>query len=93
MSAELGSTTWSRIEEIFLAAAELPLPDQAPYLDAACHGDVKLRAEVESLLEADRKSSQDPSRTTPRSSITSVVQSASEALNREDLAGQHLGPW
>ena len=93
MSAELGSTTWSRIEEIFLAAAELPLPDQAPYLDAACHGDVKLRAEVESLLEAERKSSQDPSRTTPRSSITSVVHSASEALNREDLAGQHLGPW
>ena len=43
------------IEGIYLDASALSLPERAAYLDRACRGDSKLRAEVESLLEADRK--------------------------------------
>ena len=46
---------WARIEEIFLAAADLSGADRARYLDDACGGDATLRDEVESLLTADGK--------------------------------------
>jgi len=41
---------WSRIEEAFLAALELPAQERAAYLDNACGGDTELRREIESLL-------------------------------------------
>ncbi len=40
----------SRIEELFLAAMDLPPAQRAMYLDVACGGDVDLRREVETLL-------------------------------------------
>ena len=39
------------VEEIFLAARELPAGERPAYLDQACNGDASLRAEVLSLLE------------------------------------------
>jgi eukaryotic-like serine/threonine-protein kinase len=47
-------TTWDpRANELFLKALELRAPgERQEYLDGACAGDVALRAEVESLLEA-----------------------------------------
>ena len=43
----------SLAEELFHAALELPPEERAAYLAKACAGDTALRAEVESLLEAD----------------------------------------
>jgi hypothetical protein len=43
---------WERVQEIFLAASDLPVEGQSGYLDAACGDDAELRAEVESLLHA-----------------------------------------
>ena len=50
-----------RVEELFHAALALPPKDRAAYLDAACAGDLELRAAVEELLQprriADRRRS------------------------------------
>jgi non-specific serine/threonine protein kinase/serine/threonine-protein kinase len=47
------SPRWTRVEELFDAAAELPSSERAAMLDAACAGDPILRREVESLLAHD----------------------------------------
>src|SRR5262245_38168473 len=41
------------IEDLFHDALERPSDERPGFLDAACHGDTRLRAEVESLLTAD----------------------------------------
>ena len=46
---------WKKIEELFGAAIDLPDEERAAFLRAKCAGDEELRAEVESLLAADRK--------------------------------------
>jgi len=49
------SGEWQKIESLYLDASALAPAERAPYLDRACLGDAELRAEVESLLEADLK--------------------------------------
>ncbi len=44
---------WTRIQDVFLDAAERPAGERAAFLDEACAGDGDLRREVESLLAAD----------------------------------------
>ncbi|GJG87877.1 hypothetical protein tb265_30580 [Gemmatimonadetes bacterium T265] len=44
---------WHRVQAVFGDAAERPAAERAAYLDAACAGDAALRAEVESLLDAE----------------------------------------
>ena len=44
-----------RTKDLFLAAMELTLAEQGPFLDRACAGDGKLRASVEALLCAERE--------------------------------------
>ena len=46
---------WQRVKEIFHAAAERAAEERASFLDEACAGDVELRREVESLLDADER--------------------------------------
>jgi tetratricopeptide (TPR) repeat protein len=41
-----------RVRDLFLAAAELPVPDRPAYLDRECGRDAELRAAVERLLAA-----------------------------------------
>ena len=50
-------TTWNpRANDLFLKALELRSADaRHQYLDEACTGDAALRAEVESLLEANAR--------------------------------------
>ncbi|HEX3744931.1 MAG TPA: tetratricopeptide repeat protein [Bryobacteraceae bacterium] len=48
-----GGELWSRTESLFLAALEIPENARARFLDGACGGDARLRAEVESLLAFD----------------------------------------
>ncbi|MES1260248.1 MAG: serine/threonine-protein kinase [Acidobacteriota bacterium] len=43
---------WRRIKALFDAAAELPPSDRGPYLVTACAGDLRLIAEVQSLLDS-----------------------------------------
>lgn len=45
--------TWSRVRVIFREAVELDPGQRAAFLDDACREQVELRAEVESLLDAD----------------------------------------
>src|SRR5579871_2005161 len=47
---------WRRLEEIFLAAADLPKTERAVLLDAECGDDLDLRKDVESLLDSDDQS-------------------------------------
>ncbi|MGC4053662.1 MAG: protein kinase [Paludibaculum sp.] len=44
---------WERIQDLFIDAASLPPAKRHVFLDAACGADTGLRAEVESLLEAE----------------------------------------
>ena len=50
---------WERIQDLFLAAADLAGEERARFLDAQFGGDLALRREVESLLAADRKTGEE----------------------------------
>ena len=50
--ADAGSDRWRRIEEIMEAALALMPSRRDAYLDIACDGDLELRREVASLIEA-----------------------------------------
>ena len=43
---------WEQVEQIFLAALELPAPERGSFIAVHCQGDDALRQEVESLLSA-----------------------------------------
>ncbi|WP_321472209.1 serine/threonine-protein kinase [uncultured Paludibaculum sp.] len=45
---------WERIQDLFVAAAGLPSSERRTFLDEACGDDDLLRAEVESLLDAEQ---------------------------------------
>ncbi len=49
---------WDHAQRLFLAAADLSQSDRALFLDQSCASDAHLRAEVESLIEADRGSAE-----------------------------------
>ena len=51
----LGVDRWRRVEAVLDAALDLPAERVAAFLDDACHGDGELRAQVETLLEADAR--------------------------------------
>ena len=76
---------WQRIQELFLAAADLPLADQRDFLEAACAGDPDLLFEVESLLRSDRKQG--------GGIVDAVGGAAASLLDAQPLDGALLGPW
>ena len=76
---------WKRVEDIFVAAAELPAASRAAFLASACAGDATLRREVESLLAHDSGVSR------PFAGI--VGESAAVLVRSESYAGRRLGPW
>jgi serine/threonine protein kinase/tetratricopeptide (TPR) repeat protein len=47
---------WAHVREILYQALDLPAGERGPYLDQACRGDARLRAEVESLIAASEQS-------------------------------------
>ncbi len=49
---------WDQAQSLFFAAADLPPSERATFLDGSCAGDAELRAEVESLIAADRGSAE-----------------------------------
>ncbi|PWU08908.1 MAG: hypothetical protein C5B51_06970 [Terriglobia bacterium] len=76
---------WERIQEIFLAAAELSGAARSEFLDGACQGDIELRAEVESLLRSD---------TNGEASLDAAIRSeASSLLEGPPIIGLRLGAY
>jgi serine/threonine protein kinase len=51
------SARWKRIQELFHAAADLPVQDQRPVIQSACAGDEGLLADVLALLDEDARAS------------------------------------
>ena len=78
------SPEWSRIEEVFLTAADLSGAARARFLDEACLGEQELRSEVESLLAAEESG---------RGRLTGAISDAAVSIGDDDLSGQRLGPW
>jgi tetratricopeptide (TPR) repeat protein len=84
-------SSWERTQKLFFEAADLPPKAQARFLDSACGDDDILRAELESLLAADRKNGE---------GVASAVESAAAQFfggdapaDSHDLAGRRLGPY
>jgi tetratricopeptide (TPR) repeat protein len=79
------SHTWAQMEKIFLDAADLPREQQADFLDRACGDDLELRAEVQSLLDSDRKSGE---------KITRAVEDEAQSLfGLSPIIGSRLGAY
>jgi serine/threonine protein kinase/tetratricopeptide (TPR) repeat protein len=76
---------WEQIQDLFLAAADLPGEEQARFLDANCTGNQGLRREVESLLAADKTASE---------SILAAVEAEAQSLAGVDsVIGSRLGAY
>jgi len=81
----LRGDSWERVQEIFLAAADLRPSERAAYLDSACRDDAGLRLEVESLLEEDA---------TAEGSLDAAIQTeAANLLEERLLVGARLGAY
>ena len=81
-------TRWRRLEEVFEAAASVPVEERGTFLDAHCAGDPGLRAEVEALLLADAG---------PTGLLSRVVGEAAAAMTGPEAAawtpGLRIGPY
>jgi eukaryotic-like serine/threonine-protein kinase len=75
---------WNRVQEVFLAAAELASDERRRFLDSACGEDPALRCEVESLLTYDESKGRE---------ISDAVESEVESLIGDPAAGSRFGPW
>jgi serine/threonine protein kinase/tetratricopeptide (TPR) repeat protein len=76
---------WERLQEIFLTAADLPEGEQQAWLDTACGDDAALRAEVESLLRADREDN---------NVLANAIETAAESILEEpNIVGTRLGAY
>src|SRR5215469_9145769 len=76
---------WERVQDLFLAAADLAPEEQARFLDANCGADRDLRREVESLLAADHNPGED---------LVSAVETAAQSLfGVTNPVGARLGAY
>jgi tetratricopeptide (TPR) repeat protein/predicted Ser/Thr protein kinase len=76
--------SWDRVEGLFFSAVDLPHSEQEQFLDHACFGDTELRAEVESLLQSDRKNG---------ASISAAVETEAALLIDSPFPGERLGAY
>ena len=81
----LAPDRWTLIQELFLAAAEIPPSERRQFLDWKCNGDQELREEIESLLQTDGRAEQELSAT--------LQAEAQSFLHTRDLTGSRLGPY
>jgi hypothetical protein len=75
---------WQKVQELFDAAAELPLEERMAYVERGAGGDPLIQREVESLLESL------PGAT---SSIRAAIGAAAERVTSMSLLGRRLGPY
>jgi serine/threonine-protein kinase len=88
VKAPLSPERWRRVNDLFLAAVDLPSASRAAWLDGQCEGDVELRLEVESLLQADAPS--DAASSVARA-VTSAI--AESAITAPVIGTQTVGPY
>jgi serine/threonine protein kinase len=81
----MAESNWQRVQEVFLAAADLQEVDRPGFLSAACGADQELRAEVESLLRAESAKE--------ISLATAIESAASSMLEGSALLGARLGAY
>src|SRR3954468_2856555 len=79
------SARWSRIQELFHAAADLPQEEQRGYLKSTCSGDEALFADVAALLDEDARAS------SPLDG--GVARMAHDLLATEVFAAKELGAY
>jgi serine/threonine protein kinase/tetratricopeptide (TPR) repeat protein len=79
---------WLRIEELFQQAADLPSPERARFLAAACAGDDGMRREVESLLAHDQ-----PQNDVLVAAISDAASEPSDSHPIPDFVGKQIGPY
>jgi serine/threonine protein kinase len=92
---------WHRTNELFRAAAALPIEERKPFLDRACAHDPELRREIESLLDAHRRASsflERPAEDVLDVPWKEVLGRAREGAGRPieeplDRIGQRVGPY
>ncbi|MDX1440043.1 MAG: serine/threonine-protein kinase, partial [Rubricoccaceae bacterium] len=70
-----------------------PPGERAAFLDAACADDPALRAEVESLLEADADADDDAFLETPPSGLLDEAISEANESDGEKMEGRQIGPY
>src|ERR1035441_8641766 len=75
---------WNRVERLFLATVDLPPDERTRFLDLECAGDPKLRDEIESLLDSDRKNGE---------SIAVAVESEAALMLDTPAAADRIGPY
>ena len=76
---------WSRLEDLFHRAAEIPAAQRSAFLDGECAGDPRLRAEVESLLGHDAP---------PGAGFQDAIQREAEAVAaRQWPIGRRIGAY
>ena len=79
---------WRRIEELFQQAADLPAPERARFLAAACAGDDGMRREVESLLAHDQSQND-----VLVAAISDAASEPSASRPIADFVGKQIGPY
>ncbi|MGI9518850.1 MAG: serine/threonine-protein kinase, partial [Pirellulaceae bacterium] len=79
-----------QINELFLAACDMPVDQRSEYLDEACQGDSQLRDDVESLLDHDDPSSLIESGPT---NITSEHRSDQQSSQRQQALPDRVGRY
>jgi len=77
--------SWPRVKEILGLAIDQPPDKRAALLDTLCSGEPELRAEVESLLEADSDAGS--------FLAAPAVRLAEDATDTDPHIGQHVGPY
>src|SRR6478672_11457639 len=77
--------SWRRVEELFLAALDIPADQRSAFLDRECGADAGLRFEAESLLAADAADGE-------RIAMV-VANSAAGLMDHDSIAGMRLGPY
>ena len=79
---------YSRIQELFEAAVDLPADERALLLEKQCKSDVLLRQEVEALLAADAQSD-----SLGEQPVFKLPPDLFEQPPEEQFAGRHFGPY
>ena len=77
------------VRRLFLQIAELPAADRGPALDRACHGNARLRTEVEALLRADAEAGQFMAAPT----MDLVARKAPDGSSSSEQAGSSIGRY
>jgi tetratricopeptide (TPR) repeat protein len=92
-STEADPERWRRIEPILDRALDLPAEERRAFLDEACGGDSRLRADVEALLAADEQAGGFLGAPAGEYAADLLAADAAETEAGDDLAGRQVGPY